>query len=205
MSVAATPHRQPASRTTLRQHVRRAAGLDRNPLCRPFDRAYSRLVTGLAVTVLATFVVAAVAALAVFRAEAHTAEQTARHRHTVTAVTTGPALSDGLRAGSSQAHAPAGWTYPAGPGTGSIPVPVGTPAGAAVPIRLDDAGMPAGEPKGTERILSDSVVIGLGTVAVLGLTVEGAFVLRRHRLERLAEADWESAWEQVEPRWSGRR
>ncbi len=141
----------------------------------------------------------------VFRAETHTAQQTARHRHTVTAVTTGPAVSDDLRAGSPQAHAPAGWTYPAGPGAGSIPVPDGTPTGTAVPIRLDDAGHPAVAPKGTEQILSETVLVGLGTVSVFGLSAEGAFALRRRALDRRAEAVWDSAWEQVEPRWSGRR
>jgi hypothetical protein len=205
MSAAATTHRSPASRTTLWQHVRRAVGLDRNPVCRPLDRAYSRLVAGLALAVLATLVVAAAAALLVYRAETHTAQQTARHRHTVTAVTTGPALWDNPRAGGVREYAPARWTYPVGPGNGSVPVPEGTLAGTAVPVGLNDAGQPIGAPRPADLILSDAVLVGFGTVTLLGFGVEGAFALRRHALERRAEASWEAAWEQVEPRWSGRR
>ncbi|MEV7358866.1 hypothetical protein [Kitasatospora sp. NPDC091276] len=205
MSVAATTHRHPASRTSLRQHVRRATGRDGNPLCRPVDRAYSRLVAGLALTMLATFVLASVAALLVFGAETHTAQQVARHRHVVTAVTTGAARSDDLRAGNPQAHAPARWTYPVGPGGGVVPVPEGTVAGTAVATGLNDAGNPVGAPKAATEILSDAALVGLGTVFVLGLAAEGGFALRRHTLDRRAEEDWEPAWEQVEPLWSGRK
>ncbi|MFD7593542.1 hypothetical protein ACFV6D_10985 [Kitasatospora sp. NPDC059812] len=205
MSVAATTHSHPAPRTSLRQHVRRAVGLDLNPLCRPVDRTYSRLVAALALTVLATLVVALVAALLVFGAGTHTAQQVVRHRHVVTAVTTGPAQSDDLREGSPRAHAPARWTYPAGPGGGTIPVPDGTPAGTAVVVGLNDAGNPVGAPKEVAGILSDAALVGLGTVFVLGLAAEGGFALCRHRLEQRAEDGWGSAWEQVEPGWSGRR
>ncbi|MBO1417718.1 hypothetical protein [Streptomyces sp. FH025] len=205
MSAAAATHRPQGSRAALRQHVRRALGRDRNPLCRSLDRAYSRLMTGLALAVLATFVVAVVAALLVYRAETHTASQVARHRHAVTAVTTGPAVSDGPRTGGTTGHAPARWTYPAGPGSGSIPVQPGTLAGTAVRVGLDDAGLPAIGPKGPEQILSDTTLAGLVTVSVLGFGTEGVFALRRQVLEQRAEAAWERAWEQVEPGWSGRR
>lgn len=81
----------------------------------------------------------------------------------------------------------------------------GTLAGAAVPVGLNDVGYPVGAPKGTVEILSDTVLVGLGTVSVLGPGAEGAFALRRRALDRRAAAGWESAWAQVEPRWSGRR
>ncbi|MEE1786677.1 hypothetical protein PUR71_27800 [Streptomyces sp. SP17BM10] len=205
MSATATTHPHPAAGTSLRQHLRRATGRDHNPLCRPIDRAYSRLVAGFALTVLAALVAAAVAALAVYRAEAGTAHQVARHRHVVTAVTTGPAISDDPRAGSTRAHAPARWTYPAGPAGGSIPVLDGTRAGTAVPVGLNDAGQPIPAPRSADLVLSDAVMVGLTTVAVLGLTAEGGYALRRRALDRRAAAGWEDAWEQVEPRWTGRR
>ncbi|MFJ8625080.1 hypothetical protein ACIRD3_19845 [Kitasatospora sp. NPDC093550] len=150
MSAVAATHRRPTSRTSLRGHLRRAVGRDRNPLCRPLDRAYSRLVAGAALMVLVTLVLAAVTALVVYRAEADDAAQAARHRHVVTAVTTGPALSDDPRAGSAREHAPARWTYPVGPGTGSIPVPDGTATGTALPVGLNDAGHPVGAPGRTD-------------------------------------------------------
>ncbi|MGA5823796.1 hypothetical protein ACPC54_38820 [Kitasatospora sp. NPDC094028] len=205
MSATATTHRPPVSRTLLSQHVRRAVGRDRNPLCRPLDRAYSRLVSALALTMLLTLAAATAVALLVYRAETHTAQLAARHRHVVTAVTTGPALPDDSRTGSTRAHAPARWTYPVGPGTGTIPIADGTPTGTAVPVGLDDTGRPVGAPKPTDLILSDAVLAGLGTVTVLGFGAEGAFALRRRALDHRAEQGWEVAWEQVEPRWSGRR
>ncbi|MEU8514655.1 hypothetical protein AB0C76_24110 [Kitasatospora sp. NPDC048722] len=205
MSAPATTRPHPAPGTSLRQHLRRAAGHDHNPLCRPLDRAYSRLVAGFVLTVLAALVAATVATLAVYRAETHTALQAARHRHVVTALTTGAAVSDDPRAGSTRAHAPARWTYPAGPGSGSVPVPDGTLAGTAVPVGLNDAGQPVAAPRSADLILSDSVLTGLTTVAVLGLAAEGGYALRRHALDRRAETGWEHDWEQVEPRWSGRR
>ncbi|MFI8454612.1 hypothetical protein [Kitasatospora sp. NPDC085464] len=205
MSAAAAMHRQPASRTTLRGHLRRAVGRDHNPLCRPVDRAYSRLVATAALLALTSFVLAAVAALIVHHAETAAAQDAARHQHLVTAVTTGPAESVDPRAGSVREQAQARWTYPAGPGAGTVPVPEGTPTGTAVPVRLGDAGQPVGAPRSGELIATDAVLAGLGTVFVLGLGTEGGFVLRRRRLDRRAERSWESAWERVEPGWSGRR
>ncbi|MEU6973928.1 hypothetical protein AB0A71_40660 [Kitasatospora aureofaciens] len=205
MSATVTTPRHPSTHTSLRRHVRRATGRDHSPLCRPLDRAYSRLVAGLALAMLATLVVAAVAALLVYRAETHTAQQAARHRHTVTAVTTGPAGSADPRAGGVREYAPARWTYPVGPGTGIVPVPDGTLAGTAVRVGLNDAGDPVRAPKPADLIVTDAVLVGFGTVTVLGFGAEGVFALRRHALERRAEKGWEAAWEQVEPRWSGRR
>ncbi|WP_224277420.1 hypothetical protein [Streptomyces sp. LS1784] len=205
MSAAVTTHRHIASHTSLRGHVRRATGRDHNPLCRPLDRAYSRLVAGTVLMVLAGFVLAAVAAVLTYRAETQDAQEVARHRHAVTAVTTGPAQSDDPRAGSVREHAPARWTYPVGPGIGYVPVPDGTVTGTAVPVGLDDAGQPAGAPKSNELVVADTVLVGLGVVLVLGFGTEGWFALRRRRLDRWAERSWECAWEQVEPRWSGRQ
>ncbi|MER7673987.1 hypothetical protein ABTY61_36780 [Kitasatospora sp. NPDC096128] len=205
MSAATTTPSHPSSHTSLRRHVRRATGRDLSPLCRPLDQAYSRLVAGLAVAMLATLVVAAVAALLVYRAETHTAQQTARHQHVVTAVTTGAALSGGSRTGGLREYAPARWTYPVGPGAGRVPVPDGTPAGTTVPVGLNDAGNPVAGPKPADLIAMDAVLVGCGTVTVLGFGAQGAFALRRRALDRRAEKGWEAAWELVEPRWSGRR
>ncbi|MFD5432976.1 hypothetical protein ACFWJ4_12520 [Kitasatospora sp. NPDC127067] len=205
MSVAATTHRHPASHTSLRGHVRRAVGRDSNPLCRPLDRAYSRVVAGAVLMVLVSFALAAVAAVLVYRAGTYDAQWVAHRRHVVTAVTTGPARPDDPRAISAGEHAPAWWTYPVGPGAGYVPVPDGTATGTAVPVGLNDAGQPIGAPKSNGLIISNAVLVGFGAVSVLGLGVEGGFVVCRRRLDRRAERGWESGWDQVEPRWSGRR
>ncbi|MGW4895576.1 Rv1733c family protein [Kitasatospora sp. NPDC004240] len=205
MSVGTTARRHPVPRTSLRRHVRRAAGRDPNPLCRPVDRARSRALVVLALAVTAAISVAVGAGLLVLRGQTHAAQQVARHRHAVTAVTTGPAQPDDLRAGGTQAHAQARWSYPTGPGGGRIPVPEGTVPGTDVPIHVDDAGNPASPPRTTEQIASDAVLVVLGTATALVLGAEGGFALRRHVLGRRAEAGWEAAWGRVEPEWSGRR
>ncbi|MFE5587741.1 hypothetical protein [Kitasatospora sp. NPDC056531] len=79
------------------------------------------------------------------------------------------------------------------------------PPGRPSPVGLDDTGKPVGAPEGAEQILSDAVMAGFGMVPVTGLGVEAGFALRRRALERRAETSWGDAWEQVEPRWSGRR
>ncbi|MEU1283485.1 hypothetical protein [Kitasatospora sp. NPDC005856] len=204
MSVAAATHGRRAPHTSLRGHARRAVGRDRNPLCRPVDRAYSRLVAASALMALVTVLLAAVAAVLVHRAETDDARDLARHRHAVTAVTTGPAQSDDPRAGSVREQAPARWTYPVGPEAGYVPVPEGTVTGTAVPVVLDDAGQPSGPPRSGDLIVTDAALVGLGAVLVLGSCTEGWFVLRRRRLDRRADRSWEAAWERVEPHWSGR-
>ncbi|MEU1423976.1 hypothetical protein [Kitasatospora sp. NPDC005751] len=205
MSGAVTTHGHPAAYSRLRQHVRRAVGHDRNPLCRMVDRAYSRLVTALALALVAALAGAAGVGLLLFRAGAHDAHEIARHRHTVTAVTSGPAQPDDLRAAGTRSHAQARWSYPAGPGAGLIAVPAGAGAGTAVVIQVDDGGLPADAAPSSGTVLSNAAVIGVGVWIALSLPVVGGYVMRRCRLERGADLEWESAWEQVEPLWSGRR
>ncbi|MEU2632932.1 hypothetical protein ABZ641_39045, partial [Kitasatospora sp. NPDC007106] len=80
-----------AGRPVLR-HLRRAAGLDRNPLCRTADRARSRLLVGavlLAVLSVAAALVTAQVLLHDMRADAR---RTAEHRHPATATTLAAAV-----------------------------------------------------------------------------------------------------------------
>ncbi|WP_406209283.1 hypothetical protein OH807_38460 [Kitasatospora sp. NBC_01560] len=156
-------------------------------------------------TLLGALVVASVIALLVFRGESRTAQQTARHRHAVTATTTGPAQSDGFRTGGGRARAPATWNVPrAVAGSGLIVVPAGTTSGTAVPIQVDDGGRPAAPAEDRQAITSDAVAAGLGTATGLSAVAAGAYALRRRTLGRRAEMSWEPEWEQVEPLWSGR-
>lgn len=206
MSAPSENHRHPAARTPLWRHARRAAGRDPSPLCRPLDRAFSRLAVALALSLVGTLVLGAVVALLAFHGDDRAARQTARHRHSVTATTLGPAQPDDLKSGGTRAHAQASWTYqPTGPGAGRIRVPADTAAGTAVPIWVDDGGRPAGPATSRQVILADAVAIGFGAATVLSAAAAGAYVIRRRSLEQRAEQGWEPAWEQVEPLWSGRR
>ncbi|WP_052709636.1 hypothetical protein [Streptomyces sp. NRRL S-495] len=200
-----TAQQRQAAHTPFRTQVRRASGLDRNPLCRPVDRARSRTALALPVVLGLLIAVGAVVAVLVFRVETHAEQETARHRHAVTATTVGPAVTDDLRTGGARAHAPARWAYPVGPGGGTVQVSTGTPVGSAVAIQLDDSGVPAAGARTTAAVLSDAGILGVGTATgLVSLAVVGHTVHCR-TLDRRAERSWEPDWERVEPLWSQRR
>ncbi|MFB7470743.1 hypothetical protein [Kitasatospora sp. NPDC056184] len=200
-----TAQQHPATHTPLPALLRRASGLDRNPLCRPVDRARSRLALALPLVLAALLAMSAAVSVLVFRTETRAERETARHRHAVVATTVGPASSDDFRPGSTRAHAPARWTYPAGPGGGAIEVTAGTPAGTAVPVHLDDAGLPADGPRDSTAVLADAGAFGVGTAICLSSLAVLGHTARRRALDRRAERDWEPAWARVEPLWTQRR
>ncbi|WP_328958740.1 hypothetical protein [Kitasatospora purpeofusca] len=200
-----TAPQRPAAHTPFRTQVRRASGLDRNPLCRPVDRARSRAALALPLVLALLVAVGAVVAVLAFRVETHAEQETARHRHAVTATTVGPAVTDDLRTGGTRAHAPARWAYPVGPGSGTVQVSTGTPVGSAAAIQLDDSGVPAAGARTDAAVLSDAGILGVGAATgLVSLAVVGHAVHRR-TLDRRAERSWEPDWERVEPLWSQRR
>ncbi|MCX5193138.1 hypothetical protein OOK31_04410 [Streptomyces sp. NBC_00249] len=185
----------------------RTTGTGANPLRRDADRARTRLRAAFALTCL----LAVIAGFAIGRAawtDGHrTAENVARHRHTVTATTIG---ETSYRAGARPSSPPvtvaiATWHYPSHrPHTETIPVPAGTRNGDTVRVRVDETGSVAAAPSGQADIALNAV--GIGTGALVGiLLVGGALVAVRLRIvdARSARA-WESEWEGIEPRWSGR-
>ncbi|MEV0189608.1 hypothetical protein AB0I39_13860 [Kitasatospora purpeofusca] len=200
-----TAQQHQARHTPLRLQVRRASGLDRNPLCRPVDRTRSRMALALPLVLALLVAVGAVVAVLVFRVETQAEQRTASHRHAVTATTVGPAVTDDSRAGGTRAHAPARWVYPVGPGNGAVQVSLGTPVGSTVAIHLDDSGLPAAGARTTGAVLSDAALLGTGTaVGLVSLALTGHAV-HAHSLDRRAERSWEPDWERVEPGWSQRR
>ncbi|MFB6891533.1 hypothetical protein ACFCX4_19755 [Kitasatospora sp. NPDC056327] len=194
----------PAAHPPFGGHVRRAFGRDRNPLCRPVDRARSRLVLAVPVVLAVLLAVCAATAVLVFRAESQAEREAARRRHTVTAVTAGPARTD-LRAGSVRAHAEARWTGPEGTGSGRIEVPPGTAEGTSVPLRLDDRGVPVAAARDTAALLTEAGLAAFAAAVAFGTVAVGAFTLRHRALDRRAVVGWEPGWERVEPVWSRRR
>ncbi|GAA1220715.1 hypothetical protein GCM10009665_08530 [Kitasatospora nipponensis] len=207
MSTAPAPYRPPATRTPLRRRLRRAFGREHNPLCRPCDRARSRLVLATAAFLIAATLCALLAALVVLHRGQGAASTSGHQRHRITATTLTPAT--GVVA--SKAGAPVGtearasWTYPpAHHGTGVVHVAAGTPAGAGVAIWVDDGGRLVAAPRPATEVMTDAVLTGLGTLAVLGATAHLCRSLRGRVLDRRAQDAWEPAWEQIEPLWSGR-
>ncbi|MFE2144267.1 hypothetical protein ACFXA3_21465 [Streptomyces sp. NPDC059456] len=158
-----------------------------------------------------TCLLAVIAGLALGRAawtDGHrTAENIARHRHTVTATTVGETT---YRAGDQPSSRPVTvatttWHYPPQrPHTETIPVPAGTRHGDTVRLWVDGNGSAAAAPPGRAEIALNAVGIGTGALAGTVL-VGGALVAVRLRIVDARSArSWESEWEGIEPLWSGR-
>ncbi|MEV7182232.1 hypothetical protein [Kitasatospora sp. NPDC093679] len=203
MPAAFTSPRRSRPGHPLRCHLRRAAGLDHNPLCRRADRARSRLV----VTAVLLAVLSVAAALATAQVLLHDmraeAQRTAAHRHQVTATTLAAATdTSGQPLGTAQTRAT--WTVAGDSRTGTVKVLSGTPQGAQVPLWVDDAGAPTEAPLGESQMAVSAASYGLITLAGAGTVFGVVLVLCRGVLDRRAAAEWEDDWELVEPFWSGR-
>ncbi|MGX6739413.1 Rv1733c family protein [Streptomyces xantholiticus] len=100
---------------------------------------------------------------------------------------------------------PARWTAVGGEEVkGTIRVPPGTVRGERKDIWLDREGRVAAAPLNDSDIWVGALTAGFGG-GILTVTA-GAFaaVLARDAFERRRTADWDTEWDQVEPRWSRR-
>ncbi|MGW6612009.1 Rv1733c family protein [Streptomyces erythrochromogenes] len=158
-----------------------------------------------------TCLLAVVAGFALGRAawtDGHrTAENVARHRHTVTATTVS---ETSYRAGDQPSSRPvtvaaATWNYPTQrPHTETVPVPVGTRNGDTVRVWVDDTGRAATAPPGRADIVLDAVAIGTGALAGMVLAGGALVAVRLRIVDARSARSWESEWAGVEPLWSGR-
>src|SRR5205807_137739 len=88
--------------------------------------------------------------------------------------------------------------------TGTVAVPAGSKAGAAVPVWLDQTGRPVDPPLTADqaywRGVVTVVVLLIGTFVLLAIGCRVArLVFDRRRL-----AEWAADWCAVEPRWTHR-
>ncbi|MEV8098531.1 hypothetical protein [Kitasatospora sp. NPDC085879] len=203
MPAASTSPRRAAAGRAFRRHLRRAAGLDHNPLCRRADRARSRLLVATVLLAVLSVAAALVTAQVLLHDLRVDARRTAEHRHRVTATTLAAAVGDPDRP-LGTAHVRATWTAAGADRTGTVEVPGGTPQGAEVPLWVDDAGSPA-QPAPPDSQLAVSAA-GYGLIALAGAGTVSAvvLVLRRGVLDHRAADAWEGDWDMVEPLWSGR-
>ncbi|MFC6599223.1 hypothetical protein [Kitasatospora paranensis] len=203
MSTASAPQRRQVPRTPALRHLRCAAGLEHNPLCRHVDRARSRLVLAAVVALALSVAASTVVALVLLHGMRAGAAETARHRHQVTATTT--AAPTGGAVQGVAAGAQAVWSYPAGHrDTGVIEVPNGAPVGADVRIWVDDSGAQAPAPSSAGELEVSASVYGLAAFCGMTAAAGGAYLLRRSGIERAAARGWEAEWTDVEPVWSRR-
>jgi hypothetical protein len=193
-------------RATLTGRFVRGRRFDRNPLRRAADRAET---TVLALLFVAFLVGAPLAALA-SGAWAHTTAQRAEvaqaaARHQVTAVVLTPPTLPTVGSWGQDSLAQARWTAPDGRVvTGEISVPVGTRAGAAVPVWTTRGGQLTSHPLGDSQVASMTElgeITGATGVALL-LAIIG--VLARRSLDKRRMAAWDANWQSTGPRWTTR-
>ncbi|MFE3579336.1 Rv1733c family protein [Streptomyces vinaceus] len=136
-----------------------------------------------------------------------TAENIARHRHTVTATTVGETT---YRAGDQPSSRPvtvatATWHYPSQrPHTETIPVPAGTRNGGTVRVWVDENGRAATAPPRQADIALNAVGIGAGALAGIVLVGGGLVFTRLLIVDARSTRAWETEWADIEPLWSGR-
>ncbi|WP_443053261.1 Rv1733c family protein [Streptomyces sp. NBC_00273] len=186
---------------------RRKRGTRGNPLRRAADRTRTRMHAAFALTCLLAVIAGLALGRAVWTDGHRAAEDTARHRRTVTATTVGGTT---LRAGDRPSSPPltvatATWYYPAHrTHTEAVPVPAATRSGETVRVWVDDDGRAATAPPDRAHIALNAAAAGAGAMAGTVL-VGGALVAVRLRIvDARSGRSWETEWAGIEPLWSGR-
>ena len=191
---------------TLLTHAARSIGLDHNPMRRRTDRieGWSRLTATVILFLLAP-VLACLAARAAYLSGASTEASDLVARQRTEAV-----LLQDASYSSSTGVVPtvltlATWrTADDTVKTGWIRARSGATSGSTVKIWINRDGLPADPPRDHSETLATTVATAVlippGTALVLGI---GQLVLRAC-LDRRRLAEWQIAWQRVEPGWCGR-
>jgi hypothetical protein len=88
--------------------------------------------------------------------------------------------------------------------TGDILVSVALAAGQVVPLWVDQAGSPTGPPVSHRAVLAREVGAAAFATVTLGILLLCLATAARWMLERRRLADWDAAWTNVGPQWTGR-
>jgi hypothetical protein len=195
----------------LRSAVRRAAGVERSPLCRPADRLRAALLLSLVPLLVAAAAGGWLIGLLALHSGLAADARDRPHRHRVAAVTLAEPTVSAFAApdvdgASGSAPAPAVWHYPGTVRhTATVPVPASAKAGTRAPIWVDDRGRIAEPPRTPGEITGTAALAGAGTLLGEGavLALLGGMTVRL--LDRWALGAWSREWAGVEPVWSGRR
>ncbi|MFE9483741.1 hypothetical protein ACFYNM_34760 [Streptomyces spororaveus] len=181
--------------------------VEKNPLKRGADRTRARLRATFMLACLLAVICGAVVGERAWTDTRRTAAETARHRHSVTAVTVGETT---YRAGSGPSTrpvpvAPATWRDTSHRvHTETVPVPAATRNGETVRLWVDDQGNATTAPPGTAHIALNAISLGAGASAGIALAAGSMVYARLRIVDARSGQAWESEWESVEPRWSGR-
>ncbi|MFB6810732.1 hypothetical protein [Streptomyces sp. NPDC056387] len=185
----------------------RTKGTEGNPLRRDADRTRTRWRAAFALTCLLAVVVGFALGRAAWTDGHRTAENVARHRHTVTASTVSETT---YRPGDRPSSRPvtvatATWHDPAQRRhTETVPVPAGTRKGDTVRLWVDGNGTAAAAPPSRTDIVLNAVGVGTGALAGIVLAGGALVAVRLRVVDARSARAWESEWAGVEPLWSGR-
>jgi hypothetical protein len=177
---------------------------DDNPLRRPVDRTYTRLVAGLvALFVVTAAVLTTMTVRLVYDAGVRAEHRQAQTRHRTDAVvvdTAAPAARNGLVKNTRLA-----WRDSAGrPHTGTVAQSDDDRVGTHRTVWIDRSGALAPHPRTHTQTVTDTALAALSTLTALLIVDFGGYVLVNRRLERRRLALWEGEWATVAPRWTGR-
>jgi hypothetical protein len=200
--------RNPTAGTRRARYARRL-GLDDNPLRRPADRvdAWLRLATAILIltAVPVTAIIAGQTADHLFSRQAQ-AQQAADHL-------VGAVLTQNARASSIDPYAAvpdtwvtARWTAPDGTArSGQVLAPIGSFAGAAVPIWVSASGAVADPPARHADVVAEvAVTMMLTSITLTGLLL-GIQAVAHHFLDRRRFRSWDAEWRSIGPLWTGHR
>jgi hypothetical protein len=179
---------------------------DRNPLRRASDRAETAVLALLLVAFLVAAPFTALTsgqwALAGAR-QALAQEASWRQVPALVLKTAPPGQDGGYAALDSQTRAR--WTAPDGKViTGEIPVPLGTAAGATVPLWVTSDGQLADPPLQSSQVTNDAILAGSLSVIVLATLLAAIGMLARRALDKRRMAAWDAEWRAAGPRWTTR-
>jgi hypothetical protein len=181
--------------------------LRRNELRRRSERIEAVVVGGLLAVFVAAVVVAAFAAVRVYRSEqaANTGLLPA-----VAVISAGrePAVTQILNQ-----SVPVRATWRLGDGaarSGLLTVSVAPgiyrqPPGTAIRLWVNRSGVPQLPPQGLDGMIIGAVMAGLAVVAAAAGVLSCGYLLCLRVLERYRLAHWSSAWAVTGPQWTGRR
>jgi hypothetical protein len=178
---------------------------DRNPLRRASDRAETAVLALLVIAFLAAAPFVALASGGYAYSKAHHAQLTQEASWRQVPALVLSVSSGGGGYADPDAQAQARWTAPDGKViTGGIPVPIGTVAGATVPLWVANDGQLTDQPL-TDAQVSDSRYFA-GTFGVITLATVLAITgfLARRELNKRRMAAWDTDWRATGPRWTTR-
>lgn len=191
---------------SLLSQVARSAGLDRNPMRRPSDRAeaFMKIAVFITLTVVAPLLAWLVGRDTYQDGVRVESEERASRQH-VTATLLQRAESSQAPAADPTVLVSASWTLPDGATrAGLVAVKAGTTAGATVPVWVDASGLPTTAPRPHDETVAQTAATVALVPLVVAVVVFLVQLVVRMLLDRYRIRQWQAGWSEIEPLWTSR-